>query len=194
MANQYKSKIIYNGNTLIDLTGDTITAADLAEGITAHDKSGAPITGTNTYDSDTSDDTATASEILSGKTAHARGTALTGTMVNNGSVSGTITTKSGEYTIPIGYHDGSGKVGISSTEQAKIIASNIRQGVTILGVEGSMSGSEDVSAQTKTVTPSASQQVVTPDTGYNYLSQVTVNAIPYNESDNSAGGVTVTIG
>lgn len=194
MANQYKSKIIFNGDVLIDLTADTITAADLASGKTAHDKSGAPITGTNTYDSDTSDDTATASEILATKTAHARGTALTGTMPNNGAVTGTITTVGGEYTIPVGYHDGSGKVSISSTEQSKLIAENIRQGVTILGVEGTMSGSEDVNAQSKTITPTASIQTVTPDTGYNYLTQVTVNAIPYSESDNSAGGVTVTIG
>lgn len=194
MANQYKSKVIFNGDVLIDLTADTITAADLASGKTAHDKSGAPITGTNTYDSDTSDDTATAAEILSTKTAHARGTALTGTMPNNGAVTGTISTVSGEYTVPQGYHDGSGKVGISSTEKSKIIAANIRQGVTILGVEGTMSGQEDVNAQSKTVTPSATAQTVTPDTGYNYLTQVTVNAIPYSESDNSAGGVTVTIG
>jgi len=194
MANQYKSKIIYDGNVLIDLTADTITAADLASGKTAHDKSGAPITGTNTFDSDTSDDTAVVAEILAGKTAHARGVALTGTMPNNGAVSGTISTLNGEYTVPIGYHDGSGKVAISATEKSKIVAGNIRQGVTILGVEGTMSGSEDVNAQTKTITPTASAQTVTPDTGYNYLSQVTVNAIPYSESDNSAGGVTVTIG
>ena len=194
MANQYKSKIIFDGNVLIDLTADTITAADLASGKTAHDKSGAPITGTNTFDSNTSNDTATASEILATKTAHARGTALTGTMPNNGAVTGTITAVDGEYTIPQGYHDGSGKVSINATEQSKLIAENIRQGVTILGVEGTMSGSEDVNAQSKTVTPSATAQTVTPDTGYNYLSQVTVNAIPYSESDNSAGGVTVTIG
>jgi len=194
MANQYKSKIIFNGDVLIDLTSDTITAADLASGKTAHDKSGAPIVGTSTYDSDTSNDNATASEILATKTAHARGTALTGTMPNNGAVTGTITAVNGEYTIPVGYHDGSGKVSISSTEQAKLIAENIRQGVTVLGVEGTMSGSEDVVAQSRTVTPTAAAQVVTPETGYNYLTQVTVNAIPYSESDNSAGGVTVTIG
>ena len=194
MANQYKSKVIFNGDVLIDLTADTITAADLASGKTAHDKSGAPITGTNTYDSNTSNDTATASEILATKTAHARGTALTGTMPNNGAVSGTISTVAGEYTVPQGYHDGSGKVSISSTEQAKLIAGNIRQGVTILGVEGTMSGQEDVNAQSRTVTPTASIQTITPETGYNYLTQVTVNAIPYSESDNSAGGVTVTIG
>lgn len=188
------NKIIYGGRTLIDLTSDTITADKLLEGYTAHDKSGAIITGTNTYDSDTSDDTAAIAEILVGKTAHARGTQLTGTMPNNGAVAGVISSVSGTYTVPQGYHDGSGTVGISSTEQAKIIGSNIRQGVEILGVTGTMSGSEDVSAQSKTVTPSTSQQVVTPTSpDYNYLSQVTVEAISYVETANSAGGITATI-
>ena len=187
------NKVIYGGNTLIDLTSDTITASDLASGVTAHDKSGAVITGTNTYDSDTSEDTAAVAEILLGKTAHARGTKLTGTMPNNGAVSGTISSKAQEYTVPQGYHDGSGKVAISATEQAKIIGGNIKAGVEILGVTGTYGG-EAVSAQVKTATPSTAQQVITPDAGYDYLSQVTVAAIPYSESDNAAGGKTVTIG
>lgn len=195
MANAYNSKVVLaSGEVLIDLTADTIDAAHLLKDVTAHDKSGAPIVGACTFDSDTSDDTAAASEILSGKTAHARGALLTGTMANRGGVTGTISTKAQEYTIPQGYHDGSGKVSIASTEQAKIIAENIREGITILGVEGTMSGSEDMSAQAKTVTPTFSSQVVAPDTGYNCLSQVTVNAITVTYSDNSAGGRTVTIG
>lgn len=194
MANQYKNKIIYGGNVLIDLTGDTVTAADLASGKTAHDKSGAVITGTNTYDADTSDATAVASEILTSKTAYVNGNKVTGTMPNRGAVTGTISTKAQEYTIQQGYHDGSGKVSIASAEQAKIIATNIRQGITILGVEGSMSGTEDVTAESVNVTPTTSQQTITPSTGYNYISQVVVAAIPYVETDNAAGGVTVTIG
>lgn len=195
MANEYVSKVVLsNGTTLMDLTADTITAADLLDGVTAHGKDGAPITGTCTYDSDTSDDTAAVAEILSGKTAHARGTLLTGTMTNNGGVTGTISTKAGQYTVPQGYHDGSGKVSIASAEQDKIIATNIRQGITILGVTGTMSGSESVNAQAKSATPSWSQQVISPDTGYTHLSQVTVAAIPIAYSDNSAGGQTVTLG
>ena len=186
------NKVIYAGSTLIDLTADTITAADLAEGVTAHDKSGEIITGTNTYDSDTSDDTAAVAEILVGKTAHARRTKLTGTMPNNGSVSGSISTKAGSYTIPQGYHDGSGTVGISAVEQAKIIANNIKSGIEILGVTGSYAG-DAVTAQAKTVAPSSTQQVITPDTNYDYLSQVTVSAISYVETQNAAGGTTVTI-
>ena len=187
------SKVIYGGNTLIDLTGDSVTADKMLEGTTAHGKDGELVTGTCTFDVDSTDATATAAEILSGKTAYARGTKLTGSMKNNGAVSGTISTKAGTYTVPQGYHDGSGKVAISSTEQAKLIPANIRDGVTILGVEGTMSSTEGAKPQAKTVTPTTAAQTILPDTGFNYLSQVTVNAIPYVESDNAAGGKTVTI-
>ena len=189
-------KIIYGGETLIDLTTDTVQADKLLKGYKAHDKSGEVITGTCEYDSNTSDATASADEILSGETAYANCNKITGTMKNNGAVTGTITTKAGIYTVPQGYHDGSGKVSIASAEQAKIIPDNIRQGVTILGVQGTMSGTEDAKSQTKEVTPSTSEQTILPDTtqGYNYLSQVLVKAIPYVESSNSSGGITVTIG
>ena len=188
------SKVIYGGNTLIDLTADTITPDKLLDGYTAHGADGEVIEGSCDFDANTQDATASAAEILTGKTAYNKAVKITGTMKNNGAVSGTINTKAGTYTVPQGYHDGSGKVAISSTEQAKIIATNIRQGVTILGIEGSMTGTEDAKPQAKSVTPSTTAQTVLPDTGYNYLSQVTVNAIPYVESDNSAGGTTVTIG
>ena len=188
------SKVVYGGTTLIDLTADTVEASKLLKGIKAHGADGEVITGTCEYDANTQDATASAAEILVGKTAYNKGSKVTGTMKNNGAVTGKISTKTGTYTVPQGYHDGSGKVSIDSTEQAKLIPANIRDGVTILGVEGTMSGTEDAKPQAKTVTPSTQQQVVLPDTGYNYLSQVTVAAIPYEETDNSAGGITVTIG
>ncbi len=194
MANEYVSKVVLSdGTTLIDLTGDTVTASDLLTGVTAHGKDGAPITGSCAYDSDTSNDTAAVGEILAGKTAHARGAQLTGTMTNNGGVSGTINTKAGQYTVPQGYHDGSGKVQISSTEQAKIIAGNIKAGVQILGVTGTYGG-EAINAQSKSATPTWASQTIQPDSGYDYLSAVTVASIPISYSDNSAGGQTVTIG
>lgn len=198
MANQYVNKVIVNGVTKIDLTGDTVTADTLIKGATAHDKSGAPITGTNEWDSNTTDATATAAEILATKTAYVNKAKVTGTMPNRGAVSGVISTKTGTYTIQNGYHDGSGTVGIDATEQAKIIADNIREGITILGVEGTMTGTEDVVAGSPTITPNFETQTIVPDSttdpAQNYLAQVTVNPIPTSETDNAAGGKTLTVG
>lgn len=188
------SKVIYGGETLIDLTADTIKKDKILKGYTAHGADGEAITGTCEYDANTQDATASEAEILTGKTAYNKGVKVTGKMVNNGAVAGTISSKAGKYTVPQGYHDGSGSVQIDSTEQAKIIPSNIREGVSILGVTGTMSGKEGEKAQAKTVTPATTAQTILPDSGYTCLSQVTVAAIPYVESDNSAGGKTVTIG
>lgn len=195
MPNQYKNKVIYNGTTLIDLTGDTAVAADVQSGKSFHLATGETVTGTSTKNADTRDANMQASELLSGKTGYgAAGTKITGTMPNNGGNNVTVSGTSGA-SIPAGYYDGSGKAVLDSTSATNLIAENIRDGVTILGVEGTMSGSEDVHAQAKTVTPTGSQQVVVPDSPtYNYLSQVTVAAIPYSEADNAQGGVTVTIG
>ena len=188
------NKVVYSGRTLIDLTGDSVTKDVLLKGHTAHDKSGAIISGTCEFDSNTQDATVAVAEILKGKTAYARGVKLTGTMPNNGSISGEISTKTGKYTVPQGYHDGSGSVQISATEQAKLIPENIRQGVTLLGVSGNMSTTEGENRQEKTVVPSAVEQVIVPDAGYTCLTSVTVKPIPYVESANSAGGTTATIG
>lgn len=186
-----RNKVIYGGEVLIDLTSDTVTASDVQSGVTFHLPSGEIGTGTCSYDSDTSEDTAVVAEVLAGKTFHARGAGLTGTMPNNGAVAGVLDDKDDVYTVPQGYHDGSGTVQLDSTEKAKLIASNIKSGVTILGVQGSYSG-EAVTAQSKSVNATKNPLTVLPDTGYDYLSQVVVT-VPYTETLNSAGGYTVTI-
>ena len=95
--------------------------------------------GGNAVFYDTSSDDAVSGDVLATKKAHSASGAITGGMTNNGAVSGTISTKAGTYNVPAGYHNGSGTVAISSTEQAKIIAGNIRSGVTILGQAGASS-------------------------------------------------------
>lgn len=187
------NKIVYGNTTLIDLTADTVTADKILASFTAHDQSGAQITGTCHFDVDSGDATVQVAEMLDGKTAYARGAKLTGTMPNNGAVQLTISNATDEISIPQGYHDGSGKVGILSTELAKLIGANIKNGITILGIQGTLEPSSEVTVHSKSVTPTTTEQVVLPDEGYDYLAQVTVAAIPYVETDNAAGGKTVTI-
>jgi len=191
-----KNKIIYGNTTLIDLTDATLGQNDgnqILSGQTAYGKDGEKITGTCTYNADTTDANASASDVLSGQTFYgASGTKTTGTMANNGGVSGTISDLSTPYAIAQGYHDGSGSVSIDSVEEAKIIPSNIKDGVQILGVTGTYTG-EGVTAQTKSATPYTTAQSILPDTGYDYLAEVNISAIYYNETAN-AYGTTVTIG
>lgn len=127
---------------------------------------------------DTSDATAAAASLKDDETAYVGGKKIIGTMPVRGAGGGSISSKDGVVSIPEGYYDGTGSVGIASAEQAKLKPDNIRQGIVILGVTGTMGGTEGVKAQSKSVTPTKSEQVVSPDSGYNYLSQVTVGAIP----------------
>ena len=194
MANQYVNKVIIGYEVKLDLTQDDITPDKLAAGIKAHDKSGAPIVGSSTFDADTSDANAVAAELLKDKTAYVNGVKVTGTMPNNGAKTLNITNKSTPITIPTGFHDGSGKAQIDPTEAAKLIPANIREGITVLGVTGTMSGSEGMKPQAKNVTPTFAQQEVLPDEGYNCLSSVTVAAIPVTYTDNEQGGQTLKVG
>jgi len=187
------NKIIYGGQVLLDISADTVNPSVLLSGYTAHDKTGDAVTGSCTFDSDTTDATASTSDILAGETAYVNGIKLTGDMPNRGALSGVISNVNDSITANAGYYDGSGSIGIDATEKAKIIANNIKDGVQILGVTGTYTG-EGVTAQAKTVDAYTTQQVVLPDTGYDYLSQVTVNAIAFSRELNAAGGYTVTIG
>ena len=195
-ANDYINKVVFGNETLIDISADTVDAAHLIKNYTAHGRDGAPVTGTCTFDSDTTDANAAVGEILINKTAYVNKNKLTGTMPNNGAVTGTISTKTGQYSIPAGYHDGSGKVSIDSTAQAAIDAQYIKAGHTILGVLGEYTG-EAISAGAATVTPARNSQTILPGDltpPKDYISQVTVAAIPYVETQNAGGGYTATIG
>ena len=193
MANEVVNKVVYDGTTLIDLTSDTAVAADVLSGKYFHLASGVRTQGTCSYDSNTTDANAAAGEILSGKTAYVNKNKITGSMTNNGSNNVTVTSKSGT-SIAAGYYDGSGKAVIDSTSSTNLVATNIRSGVTILGVEGTLSPEDDLTVGPVSATPTSSQQVITAASeNLDYITQVTVAAIPYTETVNAQGGLTVVI-
>lgn len=136
----------HNGSGTVSIVTETTSVTPTKSEQTIVPSSGKVLTSvsvgaiSDTYQ-DVTGVTAAAADVLSGKViVDASGNELAGTMTDNGAVSGSISTKAGTYTIPEGYHNGSGSVGISSTEKAKIIASNIKSGVSILGVQGSYVG------------------------------------------------------
>lgn len=195
MPNEYVNQVgLADGTVLIDLTTDTATASDVLSTKYFHLATGQRVQGSCTYDSNTTDATAAASEILSGKTAYVNKNKITGEMTNQGAVSATLASVSGAYTIPAGYHNGLGSVTIDSTEQAKLIASNIKSGVTILGVTGDYAGST-ATAGAISATPYLTSKTYLPSSiSKDYFSEVVVSAITITYSDNAAGGQTVTIG
>lgn len=191
------SKIIFGGKTLIDLTNDDVTAEGLLKGLKAHNSNGDEIEGSCEYDVKSEGLTAVAAEILKGRTAAVGRKVITGTMPNIGAASGTISERDGEYAIEKGWHDGTGRVKLDETEKQKLIAENIREGISVLGVLGTMTGADEITSQSREVeAPLENDLTVLPEEGYNYLSQVVVKAVTYTEIDNTAEGkgITVVIG
>lgn len=196
-TNPYANKVVFGNTTVMDISDTTADATKVLYGEKFYDRSGAPQTGSCTYDADTSDADAVAGEILDTKTAYVNGNKLTGSMPNRGAVTLTIDDVNDELAITNGYHDGSGIAKLDATEKSKIIAGNIKKDVVILGVTGTYEGAATPTSTAKTVTPYTTSKTYLPSsesTPVDYYSQVTVNAISYTETDNAAGGKTVTIG
>ena len=193
MANEFNSKVVLsNGDVLIDLTQDDVKPEHVQKDIYFHDKTGARKQGTNTKTVDASNATAEAAEVLVGRTFGKGAEMQTGTMPDNSGHNIEISSLGGTP-IPKGYSDGSSVAKLSDAEIAKLVAGNIKEGVSILGVMGEF-GADDISSQSKTVTPTFEKQVINPDEGYTFLSSVEVEAIKVDRKDNESGGVTVTIG
>lgn len=191
--NKYYNRIaLSTGEVLIDLTQDDVRPEVVDKGITFHDKTGAPQVGTSTKTVDASGATADPSEVLDTRTFGKGSEMKTGTMPNNSGKDVEIKSKDGTV-IPRGYYDGISKVKLSDTDLANLIAGNIKEGVTILGVDGEY-GADDISSQSKTVSPTFEEQVVNPDEGFAFLSSVKVEAIKVTRTDNEFGGVSVVIG
>ena len=195
MANQYNNKVVLSdGTVLIDLTMDDVKPEHVQKGIKFHDKTGAEKTGTNTKTVDASNVTAEPAEVLDGETFGKGNDVAVGTMPNH-SGEGVVVNKKAGVVIPRGYFDGSTLAKLSDADLQKLIPANIKEGVSLFGGEivGEY-GSDDISAQSKQVTPTFQDQQINPDDGYVFLSGVLVKAIPILRQDNQAGGVTVTIG
>ena len=86
---------------------------------------------------DASEANAAAGNVLTGIVFIGPNGQDTGSMPNNGPTGGDISTKTGTVTIPAGYTSG-GTVFISYDEQQKLVQGNIKDGVSILGVHGSL--------------------------------------------------------
>ena len=86
---------------------------------------------------DATDCDAAAANVLNGKKFVGSSGEDTGSMANNGSTSGSISTKAGTVSIPAGYTSG-GTVSIASAAVTDCLAANILSGKTILGVGGSL--------------------------------------------------------
>ena len=193
MADKLTSKVtLKTGEVLIDLTQDDVKAEHVQSGIYFHDKTGLRQKGTNTKTVDASEATAEAAEVLTGRTFGKGAEMQTGAMPDNSGKDVVITSKAGAP-IPVGYSDGSGRATLSEADLVLLVPANIKEGVNILGVEGDY-GADDISSQSKEVTPTFEDQTINPDSGYAFLSSVKVNAIKVDRKDNEAGGVTVTIG
>lgn len=187
------NKIVIGHGIEIDLTNDTVTEDKLLKGITAHRADGEIIEGSCTFDVDSSEATARIAEVLEGQTFAANGQLKTGTMPNIGKAEGYLSDVNTPYSIPMGFHDGSGSVAFDINEVTKLIPENIKAGIRVFGVEGTYGG-EEIKIQTKEVTPTLEGFSVRPDEGFDYLSEVTVAAIPVVRTPNAAGGITITIG
>lgn len=215
MPNPYVNKVVLGNQTLLDLTSDTVTPDTLMQGYTAHDKSGALITGTNTggggndlivtlsYNESTEmwEPDKTFAEI---QAAYEAGKAI---VVNTNRDSGEATADGNwmpKEQDPNFYYwvhefienDGTIKIfesgyilfgdTVAKSDEAQYILPSGSIDITAngTGIDVSHYATANVNVQasvptlqSKTATPTESQQVISPDSGYDGLSSVTVGAI-----------------
>lgn len=187
----------YTGLTKVTVTGVT---SDIDNNIKSENiKSGIDILGVSGKSSvvDTDDANAVATEIGRNKTAYVNGQKITGTCnlvpsTNNQSFkvdyvqdatnpakdSVVFRKNTGWDRYPY-YTDSNSDLGLfilksDLATEIGLNANNIKQGNTILNISGNV---VELKGQTKTATPTTSQQVITPDANYNGLTSVTVDAI-----------------
>lgn len=201
MAN---NKIVFGDEVLIDLTQDDVQEGVVLKGFTFHRPDGEISTGECKYTVDASQCNALPSEVLEGRAYAAGSTVKTGTMPNRGGagivITGEVIDHQGQA-IPKGYYDGSGLITVPDADNIK--AENIRAGVTIFGVAGTVQEgvNPDLVSPAVPVTPYREvvdgedrPRTIKPASPYKYFAEVDLNPIPCSRTSNAFGGTTVVIG
>lgn len=194
MENKFYNQVyLATGEEIIDLSKDDVLEGDVRSGVFFHKSTGERVEGTNTNTVDASEVKTFASEVLEGKLFGKGNTLETGTMPNKYGVDIVIADKEGTV-IPWGAYNGTSKVVLSTEDKKNLDPSNIKEGITILGVTGEFDA-DDMSATSKEVTATFEEQTFNPaDDGVTFYSSVKVKPIPITRTENDDGGITIIIG